>query len=247
MERKNTHFLKWLKSPLGLLLLKQEEKAVSELVEGVFGYYLLQIGGSKQGLSHLEGTHLQSQFSMGTDQIDLKADFSSLPIASDSLDAIYLSHGLDFSEDPKQTLREVERVLISEGHLILTGFNPWSLWGIRRFLPSARKQSPWNGHFISFVRMADWLSLLGFDIEEKKLLAFTPPISNPVFFEKMSVIEKWGAKWLPWFAGVYVIKAVKRVSTITPVKQKWHLKRDRSTQVAETAASSARGQYKKAK
>ncbi|MCQ4062135.1 class I SAM-dependent methyltransferase, partial [Klebsiella pneumoniae] len=62
---------------------------------------------------------------------DCFAEFEELPFESQSLDMIVLPHVLEFSEDPHQLLREVERVLMPEGRVVITGFNPMSLWGLR--------------------------------------------------------------------------------------------------------------------
>jgi ubiquinone/menaquinone biosynthesis C-methylase UbiE len=59
-------------------------------------------------------------------------DFGELPFATQSLDLVVLPHVLEFAAEPHQVLREVERVLIPEGQVIICGFNPSSLWGMRQ-------------------------------------------------------------------------------------------------------------------
>ena len=54
-----------------------------------------------------------------------------LPIETNSIDLVLLPHILEFSSNPHQILREVQRVLMPEGHVIVCGFNPRSLWGVR--------------------------------------------------------------------------------------------------------------------
>ena len=94
-------------------------------------------------------------------------DPAQLPLASDSIDLVVLPHTLDLCADPRRLLREVERVLIPEGRLITVNFNPWSLWGLQRLLrrPFGREEVPWAGNFVGYVRLSDWLSLLGMEIE----------------------------------------------------------------------------------
>ena len=53
-----------------------------------------------------------------------------LPFDSRSVDIMLLPHTLEFSDDPHQVLREVSRVLTPEGHAVILGFNPFSLWGL---------------------------------------------------------------------------------------------------------------------
>ena len=58
--------------------------------------------------------------------------YDELPFASQSIDLVALPHVLEFTDDPHEVLREVARVLMPEGRLIITGFNPLSLWGMRQ-------------------------------------------------------------------------------------------------------------------
>ena len=48
-----------------------------------------------------------------------------LPVDSDSIDAVLLPHTLDFSDRPHEILREVDRVLRANGHVVhLAGYEP---------------------------------------------------------------------------------------------------------------------------
>src|SRR5690606_23939020 len=58
--------------------------------------------------------------------------FEELPFASQSIDLLVLPHSLELSPEPHRLLREAERVLVPEGKLLVTCFNPYSLWGVRQ-------------------------------------------------------------------------------------------------------------------
>ena len=91
------------------------------------------------------------------------ADPHWLPFAENGVDLIVLPHVLEFTDEPHQLLREVHRVIRPEGHLIIAGFNPFSLFGAKRYF--GREQTmPWTGNFIALYRLKDWLSLLGFEV-----------------------------------------------------------------------------------
>jgi SAM-dependent methyltransferase len=62
----------------------------------------------------------------------LHCDFDALPFPNQSLDLVLLPHTLELARDPHDTLREVERVLVPEGRVVIVGFNPASLWGLRQ-------------------------------------------------------------------------------------------------------------------
>ncbi|MET0004908.1 MAG: class I SAM-dependent methyltransferase [Candidatus Thiodiazotropha sp.] len=157
--------------------------------------------------------------------IDLQADSHHLPLASDSVDGVVLPHTLDFTADPHQVLREVERVLIPEGKVLLCGFNPWSQWGLWRLLRLRSATIPWCGHFFSGKRIQDWFSLLGFELEEVVYLHFRPPVSNSPIMHRLAFMERLGKRIYPLFGGVYVILAVKREVTMTPLRSKWRVKK----------------------
>jgi ubiquinone/menaquinone biosynthesis C-methylase UbiE len=70
--------------------------------------------------------------------VALNLDFDALPFDSASLDLVVLPHTLELASDPHQTLREVERVLVPEGRVVIVGFNPASLWGLRQGLGRVR-------------------------------------------------------------------------------------------------------------
>ena len=71
--------------------------------------------------------------------VSLGCDFDALPFDSQSLDLVVLPHALELARDPHLTLREVERVLMPEGRVVIIGFNPASLWGMRQQACVARR------------------------------------------------------------------------------------------------------------
>jgi SAM-dependent methyltransferase len=206
-----------------------ERELLAELAGGLFGYQLVQLGSLGPGQDYLAGCPVQQKTTVDLfgclSDAQLCAQPEHLPLASACIDAIILPHTLDFAEDPHQVLREAERVLIPEGRLLLTGFNPWSLWGLWRLLRRpfrrARRQVPWCGHFLSYPRLQDWLTLMGFDIERTDVRVFRPPLRREAALKRLGFVERIGQRYLPMLAGVYVLQAVKRVSTLRPVGPVW--------------------------
>ena len=86
-------------------------------------------------------------------------DFHRLPVESDSIDAMLLPHTLDYSDRPHEILREVDRVLRADGHIVILGFKPAGLLGLRRLIPGGG-MPPGADHLISDRRLRDWLKLL---------------------------------------------------------------------------------------
>jgi SAM-dependent methyltransferase len=215
----------WYATGLGARVVANEREAVALMAADLFGYQLLQIGELGEGMQHLANCPVRHKTLVGRRPVAaadslIIGEAQQLPVASDCIDAMVLPHTLDFSPDPHQVLREVERVLIAEGRVIIVGFNPFSLWGLWRLF--RRKAGvPWSGQFLSYPRLNDWLTLMGFDIERMDIMEFRLPTRSGGPEE----IERLGRRFWPMLAGVYVVRAVKRVSRVTPLRQRWaHLR-----------------------
>ena len=221
---------RWFLEEPGTLLLRQEREAAAAIAPRLFGYQLLQLGLLGPDLDYLSGCPIRSRTVVTTSlatpcgAVRVLGIPEQLPIAADSADAVVMPHTLDLASDPPQVLREVERVLIPEGRLVVIGFNPWSLWGLRRWFGSG-SAPPWGCHFISYPRVHDWLSLLGFAVERTDVLMFRPPLRHPGLLERFAFLDRHGARLWPMLAGVYVVQAIKRVSTLTPISLPWRRRR----------------------
>lgn len=219
----------WLRSPLGVRLYTLERKLAGEALAQVFGWQLLQIGlwGDDDGLIQEARTQRRSvlawhgrRATAGVATIRSRTD--SLAVASDSVDAVLLPHTLEYEPDPHEILREVGRVLSGEGHLIILGFRPLSSWGLRHLL--ARDGFPPGlERLIGEWRLRDWLKLLGLEIVDARRYLFTMPWGAAAPSSE-SFFERAGAHVWPMFAGGYMIKARKRVYTLTPVRPRWRLR-----------------------
>ncbi len=222
---------KWFARPLGCSVLEQEQYRINKILPKLFGYHVLQIGNlGQQNL--LGGSRISHKITMlfapcEDDQsgCSLLGDEESLAFAADSMDVVVMPHVLEFVSNPHKLLREVERILIGEGHLVMTCFNPWSLWGLWRLLLMWREEPPWDGHFYGYARIKDWLSLLDFELLQNEHFFFRPPLQKSTLMRKLHFWEKLGKHCWPFFGGVYIIVAKKRVVPLTPVKMRWHARR----------------------
>ena len=219
----------WLRSPLGARLYALERKLVSEALAQVFGWQLLQIGlwGDDDGLIGDARTQRKTVLAWHGDRQTqggalIRSRTDSLAIGSDAADAVLLPHTLEYEPDPHEILREVGRVLAGEGHLIILGFRPFSSWGVRHLF--ARDGFPPGlDRLIGERRLRDWLKLLGFEIVDARRYLFTLPWGAPTATSQ-SFMERSGELVWPMFAGGYLIKARKRVYTLTPIRPRWRLR-----------------------
>jgi len=216
----------WYGSTLGKELADQEAQCLERMLRDTFGYYLLQVGGSTALLEAIQVSRVQRRILLRRTAalyplgLQLVAAPEQLPIAADSVDLVVLPHTLEFADDPRQVLREAERVLIPEGRLVVFGFNALSLWDLWRLVRRNQGSVPWCGRFLTSFRIRDWLSLLGFDIELQEMMMFRPPWRRALL-QRFSFLDALGRRFWPVLGGVYAIRAVKRVSTLTPLRTAW--------------------------
>jgi SAM-dependent methyltransferase len=123
-------FSEWLLTTHGQYVLEREQDFIDHSVADVFGFNAMQIGLPQYDL--LRASRIPLHILAGAEQkAQVRLNVDELPFACDSLDLVVLPHLLEFSDHPHQILREVERIMLPEGHVIITGFNPRSLWGVR--------------------------------------------------------------------------------------------------------------------
>ena len=220
----------WCRQPLGHHLAEAEHAALSDELSDVFGYHLVLLDPSCE-VESLEASRIlhrivQTGSDIGLERRpDLFASSEHLPYSPDSVDAFVLPHVLESASDPHQVLREIDRCLVAEGHLIILGFNPYGWWGLRRILGGARRRAPWSLRFVGVSRLKDWLSLLGFDTVRTRYLFPHPPWAYGLGGDRWGILDRLHRDHWPLLAASYLLVAKKRVATLTPVKPRWRPRR----------------------
>lgn len=207
--------VEWFSSPLGRICLGRQRQLVEKSIERCFGVHQLEYLIDPQlpvAENSLLGHRIVAlpEWQPSAGESLLVSDSTELALEADSVDLVVLHHTLDLSQDPHQTVREASRVLRSGGHLVIIGFNPYSLWGALRWL--RRGQAPWNLRFLSASRVEDWLGLLEFQVRPASLSMIGPPINNQNWLRRFRFLERW-VRWLGLPIGAfYVTVAQKRVA-----------------------------------
>lgn len=209
----------WLESVQGRYVLDWEQRCLDTLVTDIFGFNAVQLGLPQYDLLRLNRIPLR-QKAGESGPVDALCDLFALPFASQSIDLVVLPHALEFSDTPHQILREVERILIPEGQLIIMGFNPFSLWGAKQRI-SRSGVFPWNGHYLSLPRVKDWLKLLGFEVDRGTLGCYSPPFEQAHWLRRCQWIEKIGDRWLGFSGAVYALRAIKRTHSMRLITPNW--------------------------
>ena len=207
-----------------------------QAVADVFGYHALQLGLAE--VDALAANRMPHRW-LATGRSRMRAARAALrhrlrgAAASSPTASIWwcLPHTLEFSADPHATLREVERVLVPEGQVVICGFNPASLWGLRqrraqlyRRLGFGELYLPDGGDFIGYRRMRDWLRLLGFEVESGRFGIYRPAVRSERWLERCRWLDRAGERWWPIFGAVYFLVAVKRVRGMRLLTADWRRK-----------------------
>jgi SAM-dependent methyltransferase len=232
----------WLQTAPGRYLLEWEQDRLDHAVADAFGFHALQLGLPElDGLRANRMPHrwVASDSFVIPDALPLPpardglttqppdepvavyCEYDALPFPQHSVDLVVLPHALELARDPHQTLREVERVLVPEGRVVIAGFNPASLWGLRQraghmqqgmgFGRGRSLYLPRAGDFIGYWRLRDWLRLLGFEVEVGRFGCWRPPVSSERWLERFAWMDTVGDRWWPVLGAVYFVVAVKRV------------------------------------
>ena len=225
---------KWFHTPAGRYILEWEQGQFDSAVEDVFGFNAVQIG--LPGINFLRESRIALKVHAGIDGgCNLVTEAGRLPLASQSIDLVLLPHVLEFAEQPHQILREAERVLMPEGSIVISGFNPLSLWGAKRAFVRRERPVPWSGKFLGLLRLKDWLSLLGFELNGGRFGCYAPPFTQTRWLQRFRFMEKAGDRWWPVLGGVYVVRAIKRTVGMRLVIPNWRDKRKANEALAPVA------------
>ncbi|MBL4868525.1 MAG: methyltransferase domain-containing protein [Pseudomonadales bacterium] len=220
----------WFGTRMGERVLNEERVLLDQVLPSLFGYHLLQAGVA---VPHewLNSSTVSHKFRVSpvkqecSEISQVRANLDALPIETDSVDVALLHHSLDFELDVHQILRETARVVMPGGTMVVVGFNPWSLWGVWRFLTLKFRRSPWSSRFVSPFKLSDWLNLLDFEVEGSETTLYFPPFMSESLLQRFSGVEQLANMWLRHFGAVYILVAKKRVSCVTPIRPRWRPKR----------------------
>lgn len=208
-------------SSLGQYAVKWEQVQFDKMVSDCFGYTAIQLGATTKhflrdnriGL-HIVGDPDLQALALGRNEdfrVRIQMLFEEMPFETESLDLVVMPHTLEIVEDPHALLREVQRVLIPGGKVVLTGFNMMSLWGLRVNMQKlgAKKFLP-GKQFMSVFQVRDWLHLLSFQVDRGTFGRYGG--TSGVYHRKEdSWLEKAGDRWWPQCGALYALAATKVV------------------------------------
>lgn len=158
----------WAQMPCGEFYRDALSHHLQPTLAKLYGFHLLKIGSLSAEIA-TEACGISHQVNVGEsgDNLQVIASPLSLPFESKSVDACLLAHTLAWSSDPHRILREVDRVLIDDGWMIISGFNLFSVLGVGKLIPGVHRKMPWNSRMFTTLRLLDWLSLLNYEVVQR--------------------------------------------------------------------------------
>ncbi|MGS2718709.1 class I SAM-dependent methyltransferase [Eionea flava] len=221
---------RWFMSPLGLQVLLEEQQVLDSVLPEMFGYHLMQLSVlpdtilhhqsptghqfriepvCRNGIKHSHRTHASYTV----------ADFEHLPVDMEVIDVAIIHHALEYSTHPHQLLREVTRTLIPNGHIVLIGFNPYSLLGLRHAVGRLFSRSlVYRRQRLPVSRLRDWFEVLDLEIVHSQSCAFGLPFHRYCSNRRLN---RWLQYVLPFWGGCYVLVLRKNITPMTMIKSSW--------------------------
>jgi hypothetical protein len=216
---KYKELIRWYKKPINSVLKKTIIEQIAILKKHIVGNNVLFIGlsdfskkfSSPKNLSFISIDEITSS--------DHITESKRLPFEDNSHDVIIILHALDYTDNPYELVREIDRIATDEAKVAVIGFNKFSIWGILK--PFMNKLSPpWILNFHSLYSVKEWFKLLGYEQDYKDTSSFFP-IPSKTFsrhLNKISFIQKIMARDL---GGLYFFAFKKKIIPLTPVKLKF--------------------------
>lgn len=221
VEQQLEQLQSWYRTVEGAYVLAELRQLVTAMTEDVFGYYALELGLMVEDCHLLSESRIGTQIKLSTNPYSTVADSitkaEALPIGFNEIDLVVGCHVLDYAHSPHHVLREIERVLVPEGHCVLISFNPWSLRGLGQAWNYLRRV-PDRPAMYTKRRIRDWFGVLGFEMLETHTLGFRPALSSDNFFKHLAWIDRLGQKYQLPLGSVQIIHVRKQVSRLIPIK-----------------------------
>jgi len=223
-------------SALGRQTLDLESAAIGPYIRRLHGDVVLWAGSHGASATALQRCMVRHAMYLqqcpqpaATEVTSLAGQLEAMPFKSNSLDGVFLHHALENTNDPRVALREVTRVLVPGGRVIICGFNPLSLLGVRRLYASLVDDSLSEQRLVNPLRLFDWLTLLGFELDAAPLYCgYMLPFRKLMEKFDLPMLERrenaLHAKPLLPFGSVLLVSAVKQAVS---GRRQWRGKKER--------------------
>ena len=205
--------LSWAKMPAGNRIRYLWQEWLQQHLEEYHGGYLLTLDSLTQCLSLPDNVfeyHIRLGDGLGH---CVQASPEELPVMTDSVQAVVLSHAFEYTQSPSVLLGEVHRALAPQGILYASFYAPFNPWMLKARGRLNRRKKELPSHAISIHRYEEWLNLLGFKTLEIEVVGCRWWRGFKEFEQKSQMTKSWLSAPI-----AYMVKAQKKVSTMTPLR-----------------------------
>lgn len=205
----------WVCRAHGKYLLEVERNVLGSVLAPFYGYHIVQLGGPTHDY-FLQNSLIRHKVRIGLDHSgsflgnNVCGDATQLPFLPDSVDVMVLPHVLEYVAAPHAVLQQCFDAMAPEGHIVVLGFNPFSLWGLAKWL-GPNDCVFRRAQFVAPYQLRGWLKQAGFEIVEYKSMCFRWPAGDAKWFERFRFLEPLGRYLTPSLGGIYLIVAQKRL------------------------------------
>jgi SAM-dependent methyltransferase len=224
---------KWFQTPPGRYAQAWVQTRLDDVVVDIFGYHALQLGLSEQ-IDALAANRMPHRWRAGLAACDAQAPTKdadegavapasrialvtnpqALPFAQASLDLVVVPHAFSDGQSPQLILKEIDRVLVHEGRVVISGVNQLSLWGLARALPK-------NITLVNSKHLIAYLHNTELEIEKVYYGGYGWPRRDVTFPQSLRWRDKLQARIWPSFGALWCIVAVKRSHGAVLVGPAW--------------------------
>ncbi|SDG34455.1 Methyltransferase domain-containing protein [Limimonas halophila] len=135
-------------------------------------------------------------------------DESALPLTDFSVDRVVLAHSLESTENLREMLREVWRVLMGDGRVVVIVPNRRGLWSRFDSTPFGQGKPYSASQLAGVLREAMFMP-----IQTRRAL-FVPPTRSRTLLGAAPAFERLGQRWMPHFGGVLMLEAGKQLYAV---------------------------------
>ena len=128
-----------------------------------------------------------------------------IPLETESVDLILMTHGLEFATAPEEMLAEMWRVLKSNGRMIVVVPNRLGMWARVEHTPFG------HGKPYTSTQLTALLNRALFVCERKSRALFMPPFKSFLVLRTAYAMESFGKYIFPGLSGVHVFEVSKQV------------------------------------
>ncbi len=139
---------------------------------------------------------------------DVLAGSLKTPWPDAFFDCVLAAHPCYQADQAAVFLAEMHRIVCPQGCLLLTGFNPHSLWR----LDVGRRRVPDVSGCLPLPVLKPHLAAAGWHIESGRFLNYLPPVRSERAVRLWNFMEAAGNRWWPHAAAVYALVLSKRVA-----------------------------------